>query len=181
MRKTIGNFALLVIVVLALSGCSTLAIEGAQATKAEAIIALNIDEARAGDAEAQYKVGQAHCCSIHEGSGIYNTKTAVAWLCQAARQDYAPAMVMLGKIYSGDVIDGVRLSRRVIQGVAGSSTDIPVALTWFQLAMDRGELDASDQAAGLWDDLSAAEKDRTRAIYAQGLNAPCDWEDVIES
>ncbi len=181
MPKTIGVFALLAIVLATVSGCASLAVEGAQATKSEAIIALNIDEARAGDPEAQYKVGRAHCCSVHEGSGIYNTQTAVAWLCQSARQGYAPAMVMLGKIYSGDVIDGVRLSRRVIQGVAGTSTDIPVALTWFQLAMDRGETDAGDQAAGLWDDLSDAEKDRTRAVYALGLNAPCDWDDVIGS
>lgn len=164
-----------------LSGCATLAIEGANAAGSEAVIALNIDAAREGDAEAQYKVGSAYCCSIHEGSGLYNTQTAVEWLCRSARQDYAPAMVMIGKIYSGDVIDGIQLSRRLLQGVAGTSENIPVALAWLRLAEDRGEKDALEQADGALEKLSEEERARMDEVYAQGLAAPCDWNDVIEA
>ncbi len=162
------------------AGCASVAVEGAQAAKSEVVISRNIDEAKAGDAEAQYKVGNAYCCSVHEGSGLYNTKTSVDWLCRSAKQDYAPAMVKLGKIYSGDVIDGVRLSRRVAQGLAGSSTNLPVAWAWLQLAADRGEDDAEKRASGVWDDLNEDDQAHARQIYEQDLSAPCAWGDVIE-
>ena len=162
-----------------MTGCAVIGIEGAQAVRSEVIIADNIDDARAGDAEAQYKVGEAYCCSIHEGSGVYNTRTSVDWLCKAARQDYSSAMLMLGKIYSGDVIDGVRLTRRVAQGIAGTSTNIPVALAWFKLAKERGEDDADDQSEGLWEGLTDADNALVSEYYSQGLNAPCEWRDVI--
>ncbi len=162
-----------------LTGCAALVVEGAQGTKSEVVILANAKKAEAGDAEAQYKLGVAYCCSLHEGSGIYNTRRSVEWLCKSARQGYSPAMLMLGKIYSGDVIDGVRLSRRVLQGLAGTSTNIPVALAWFQLAKDRGEEDADSQSEGLADDLSDADKALVQKYYAQGLNAPCEWSDVI--
>ncbi len=165
---------------LSAAGCASIAVEGAQATKSEVIISRNIDEAREGDAEAQYKVGNAYCCSVHEGSGLYNTKTSVEWLCRSAKQDYAPAMLKLGKIYSGDVIDGVRLSRRVAQGLAGTSENMLVAWAWLQLAADREEGDAAKRAKKIWDTFDEAEQATAKGIYDEGLNAPCDWSDVIE-
>ena len=164
-----------------LSGCAGTAIEGARVAGSKVVISQNIDAARAGDAEAQYKVGNAYCCSIHEGTGLYNTPTSVEWLCSAARQDYAPAMLKLGKIYSGDVIDGVRLQRRVLQGVAGTSTNLPVALAWLELADERGESGAADLAEEIREDLSEAEQSSASELYGEGLDAPCQWDEVIGS
>ncbi len=161
------------------AGCVAVAVEGAQATKSEVIISKNIEEAKAGDAEAQYKVGNAYCCSVHEGSGLYNTKTSVEWLCRSAKQDYAPAMLQLGKIYSGDVVDGVRLTRRVAQGIAGTSTNLPVAWAWLRLAADREEEDAAERAQKIWDKLDEDGRAAAQQIYDKGLDASCRWDAVI--
>lgn len=162
-----------------LGGCATAAIEGAQVTKSEIIIAQNIDAARAGNPRAQFLVGEAYCCSLHEGSGLYNTQTSVEWLCKAARQSYAPAMFKLGKIYSGDTIDGVRLARRVAAGVAGTSTNLPVAAVWLRLAEMNGESDATDRLADVWEDMSTDDRAAAQQIFNDGLNAPCVWNEVI--
>lgn len=162
-----------------LSGCAAVVVEGAQATKSEVIISQNMEEAEAGVAEAQYKVGNAYCCSVHEGSGLYNTKTSVQWLCRSAKQDYAPAMLKLGKIYSGDVIDGVRVSRRVAQRVAGTSTNMTVAWAWLKLAADREEDNAAERAEKLWEKLDDNQRAEAQKTYEQGLEAPCDWAAVI--
>jgi TPR repeat protein len=163
----------------ALVGCATVAIEGAQATKSETIISQNMKEAQAGSAKAQFTVGEAYCCSLHEGSGIYNTKTSVEWLCKSARQSYAPAMFKLGKIYSGDTIDGVRLARRAAAGVAGTSTNLPVAAAWFKLAEVNGERTATDRLADIWADMSANDRRASEKIFDKGLSAPCLWNEVI--
>lgn len=163
-----------------LGGCATAAIETAQAAKSEVIIQANLEEAGAGDAEAQYKVGKAFCCSLHEGSGLYNTERAVHWLCESARQDYTPAMYELGKIYSGDTVDGIRLARRLAAGVAGSSTNLPVAAAWLQFAKDRGDAEAADMLPDLWSDMSEDDLAAARSIVERGMSeAPCRWGDVI--
>lgn len=160
-------------------GCATAAIEGAQATKSEIIISQNINEARVGNSKAQFTVGEAYCCSLHEGSGIYNTKTSVEWLCKSARQSYSPAMFKLGKIYSGDTIDGIRLARRAAAGVAGTSTNLPVAAAWFKLAEVHGEPNAANRLADIWAELSANDQRASEKIFEKGLSAPCLWNEVI--
>lgn len=175
-------FPLILIALTAmLSGCAGVAVEGAQAAKSEVVIRKNLDEAKAGNAEAQYKVGSAYCCSLHEGSGLYNTPKSVDWLCKSARQGYTPAMHMLGKIYSGDTVDGIRLMRRAAGLFASNSTDLPTAMTWFQLAKDNGEEVPADRIDDVWADMSESEKAEMQALYAKGLNAKCSWEEVIGS
>lgn len=164
--------------VFVLAGCVSVAMEGTQAVKSEVVISQNMDAARAGNAEAQYKVGNAYCCSIHKDNGIYNTETSVEWLCKSARQGYTPAMVKLGKIYSGDMVDGVRLPRRVMQGVVGKSTNLPVAVTWAQLAVQHGDSDAKELVSKLWEDMSSSEKNTANQLIAMEYNAPCQWNQV---
>ncbi len=164
---------------IALAGCASVAVEGAHLTKSEVVISKNIEEAEAGVAEAQYKVGNAYCCSVNEGKGLYNTKTSVEWLCRSAKQNYAPAMLKLGKIYSGDVIDGVRVSRRVAQGIAGTSTNLPVAWAWLQMAADQEEDGAAARASKIWEKLDEAERSLAQEIYDKTLDAPCEWTAVI--
>ena len=162
-----------------LSGCASVAIEGAQATKSEIVISQNIKEAQAGNPKAQFAVGEAYCCSLNEGSGIYNTKISVEWLCKSARQNYAPAMFKLGKIYSGDTIDGVRLARRAAAGVSGTSTNLPVAAAWLKLAELNGERAAASRYTDVWSDMSAADRTNAQKVLERGMNAPCLWNEVI--
>lgn len=89
------------LLLVALAGCAAPILEGANITRDKVIINNNIDAANAGDAEAQYKVGNALCCSLDDDeSGFYDTQKSVAWLCKSAAGGYAPAELKLGKIYS---------------------------------------------------------------------------------
>ena len=139
----------------------------------------NIDAAKRGDALAQYKVGDAYCCSVHEGSGFYNTRVAVRWLCASAQQGHGPAMFKLGKIYSGDVVDGVRLIRRVAHGIAGTSENLTVAYVWLKQAADRGLKEATNRAARVWNDLATTERTMASRLLQDGLKAKCRWDEVI--
>lgn len=160
------------------SGCVAIGVEGLNISKDEIIYQRNIEKAEEGDPVAQYKVGDALCCSLHEGSGFYNTKTSVEWLCRSARQGYAPAMFKVGKILSGDVIDGIRLTRRVVQGVAGTSTNLPVAYGWLRAAAANGEADAQERADKLWIDMS--DEERLASVQDEDAATPeaCTWDEV---
>ncbi|TAD87794.1 MAG: hypothetical protein EAZ99_16340 [Alphaproteobacteria bacterium] len=88
-------------------------------------------------------------------------------------------MFKLGKIYSGDTIDGVRLARRVAVGLAGTSTNLPVAAAWLKLADMNGEREAAARFADVWNDLSTAERASAQTVFERGVNAPCLWNEVI--
>ncbi len=167
--------------VFVISGCAAVAIEGGQAAKSEVVIAQNIKAAENGDPKAQFSVGEAYCCSLNEGSGLFNTRTSVEWLCKAARQNYAPAMFKLGKIYSGDTIDGIRLARRAAAGIAGTSTNFPVAAAWLRMAEANGERAAGARLADVWKDMSAADRAAAQRLFENGLGNQCLWNEVISS
>lgn len=166
------------VVGLLCTGCAAIGVEAVNISKDEVIYQRNIDDAENGDPVAQYKVGDALCCSINEGSAFYNTKKSVTWLCRSARQGHGPAMFKVGKILSGDVIDGVRLARRITQGVVGVSTNLPVAYGWLQAAAESGVPDAKDRADDVWSDMSDEER-LAAAPYQSGATPDaCTWEEV---
>ncbi len=176
--------ALLGVSVLVLSGCAAVVGESAHLTKNKVTINNNIDKAERGDQVAQFKVGNAYCCSVDEKDRtFYSTRKAVGWLCASAAQGYAPAMYKIGKIYSGDVTDGIRLARRLAQGIAGNSENHPVAYAWLVQAAVRGEEeeDAKARASKLWAKMPPTEQAETRMLVNAGLQATCRWEDAILS
>ncbi len=164
---------------LALGGCVGAVSEGANIAKDKAVIASNMDAARAGNAEAQYKVGDAFCCSVTEGEGFYDTPRAVAWLCRAAAQNYGPAAARLGEIYAGDVVSGARVLRRVGQKFAGTSTNQTIAYGWSARAASLGVADARKEADKLWSKMSTVEQADAQAIVSGRKPLPCEWETVI--
>lgn len=168
-----------VVVLLALSGCVGAVAEGANIARDKVVVANNIDAARAGNAEAQYKVGDALCCSLNEGEGFYDTPQSVDWLCQAAAQNHGPAALKLGEIYSGDVISGARVMRRVAQGVAGTSTNRSVAYAWLRRAETLGMTEGREPARNLWRSLSPAERTDSESMVTGGREIPCAWETVV--
>ena len=174
LKRILGTLAL-----LAVTGCVGVVTEGANITRDKILVSNNIDAAHAGNAEAQYKVGKAMCCSLDEGGeGFYNTPQSVAWLCMAAAQNYGPAAFKLGAIYSGDVVDGVRLLRRITQAVAGSSTEPAVAYAWLRRANALGEVDAGKSATAIWADLNANEQAEASAYVTGQKSLPCKWSEV---
>lgn len=164
---------------LALAGCVGAVAEGANITRDKVIVSNNMAAAQAGDAEAQYRVGDALCCSLNEGEGFYDTPQAVDWLCRATAQSHGPAAYKLGAIYAGDVVEGIRVMRRVAQKVAGSSTDRAVAYGWLRRAEALGVGDAREAGTALWAKLNAAERAKAEAMVLGRTPLPCTWNEVI--
>ncbi len=153
--------------------------EGGNIAKDKLTIRNNIVKARRGDPVAQFKVGDAYCCAVNEGNGFYDTRVAVGWLCASASHGYGPAMFKLGKIYSGDVVDGVRLGRRLAQLIAGTSENMSVAYAWLAQAKAHGVAEASNPADKVWKDMSQSERSAARRLVQDGLRATCRWENAI--
>lgn len=162
-----------------LGGCVGAVTEGANIARDKVIFSSNIDAARDGDLEAQYRVGKALCCSLNEGEGLYNTPAAVGWLCKAADRDHGPAALEIGDIYSGNVVSGVRLMRRLAQMAAGSATDRPTSYAWYRRAENLGVTAARERAADLWAEMSAGERRRAEVFVLGDSQLPCRWNDVV--
>lgn len=177
LRRMAGGLA--AIALLALAGCVGAVAEGANITKDKVTVSNNIDAARAGNAEAQFKVGKSLCCSLNEGEGFYNTPQSVGWLCRAAAQRHGPASLKLGEIYSGDTISGARVLRRVAAAAAGSTTNMPVAYAWLRRADFLGVAEARDPANEIWAELTAAERADAEAMATDRKPLPCEWSEVV--
>lgn len=169
------------LVLAALAGCAGAAMEGANMARDEAIHQNNIEAARAGDREAEFRVGSALCCSLGDREGFYDTREAVEWLCRSSAQGYAPASRKLGQIYSGHVVEGVRLLRRVAERVSGRQEDLAVSYAWLRVAGSQGAKEAEEDATELWADLSEADRSKARALLAADQPPPCRWNEVFAS
>jgi len=169
---------------LLLEGCYTPLIEGAQ----EGYDAVRRDSLQAGaasgDAVAQYKLGDTHCC--HGGGpmdkvSVYDNRKATYWYCQAARQGYGPAQMRLAQVYSGHPIHGLHIALRASALVGTAETDRGVALMWASVAANQGVNDAT----ALRDEIvaQATEKERGRAatLLPHWRTAPCQWGEVFSS
>lgn len=163
----------------ALGGCVSAAMEGANIAKDKAVYEKHIDAARAGDAKAEYTVGDSLCCSLGQAKGFYDTRQAVDWLCRSAAQGYAPASRKLGEIYSGDVVHGVRLLRRAAEGVSDRPEDHVVSYAWFWTASQQGSKESSADAAKQWDKLSNADRTEVHSLLSSGKPLPCRWDEVF--
>lgn len=170
-----------VLAVLGLGGCVGAVTEGANIARDKAVVSNNMAAAQRGDAEAQFKVGSALCCSLNEGQGFYNTPQSVSWLCKAAAQNHGPAAQKLGEIYSGDTISGARVMRRVAQLAAGSTTNPAVAYVWMDKAEALGVAAARKPAEDLWASLTPAQRSDAEAMVTGKKATPCEWRDVTGS
>jgi len=163
-----------------LGGCAGVAIEGANIAKDKAEAAANMKDAEAGNAEAQYKVGKSLCCAIDEGGpSFYNTEQAVMWLCRSAAQNYAPAAQRLGEIYSGDLVSGVRVMRRVAEKVADPRKNLPVSYAWLKRAETLGVADAGKQSVKVWERMTPADQAAAAALASGQKPLACEWNQVM--
>jgi len=168
------------LLLMLLPGCAGVALEGANIAKDKAVAEANMKDANAGNAEAQYKVGAALCCSLDEGGpSFYNTEQAVVWLCRSAAQNYAPAARRLGEIYSGDLVAGVRVMRRVAEKVVDPRTNLPVSYAWLQRAQTLGISEAGGQAAKVFERMTPAERATAATLTSGAKPLACEWGEVI--
>lgn len=169
---------LVILCSLLLAGCGAVAVETATVGWDKAQVWINMDEARAGDAEAQYAVGEALCCSGDTATGtLYSTADAMRWFCAAAAQGKTDAMLKLGQIFEGDQIDGLRLMRRAMNAVTDVPRNRAAAYYWYAAAGHAGVAEAARTATDLNAEMTAAEK-ITAANYLSGTTPPCSWADL---
>ena len=168
------------IVAGAVAGCAGMALEGANIAKDKAEAEANMAAAQAGNAEAQYKVGKSLCCAIDEGGpSFYNTEEAVAWLCKSAAQNYAPAALKLGDIYSGNLVSGFRVMRRAAEKVIQPRTNLPVAYAWLHRSSALGNADAAEPAAKVWQKMTPAQQSQATALSSGKAPLACEWNQVM--
>ncbi len=165
---------------LALAGCAGVAVEGASIARDKAEAEMNMAAAESGNAEAQYKVGKSMCCALdNDGPSFYNTQQSVAWLCRSAAQNYGPAALKLAEIYSGDIVSGPRMMRRVAAKVADPRTNLPVSYAWYQRAAALGEVDGGKAAAKIWTQMTPTQQAEAEGLAKGQSPLACEWSQVI--
>lgn len=166
--------ALAVLATTLLPGCVAAGIGGTTyAVKASQRGDLEV-AAKAGDAEAQYELGLSHCCM---GPG-FSTQTATEWLCESARQGYAPAQYELGRIYAGEVSRTPAPGQKVLRAVTAKSDPV-ASYVWFQLAADGGEERAVSRAEDALADLTKVDVMAAEASRANWREMACHYDDVF--
>ena len=177
------KFFLMLIVLLSMCSCVSAVMESGHIAKDNIKRSNNEDAAKKGDKVAQFNMGEAYCCSTEKTGPAYDTIVAVQWLCASAKQGYGPAMYKLGKIYSGDVIDGLRLLRRVTTGLTetmtGSTVSLPVAYAWLKLASTYGVEDAKERLLKVKGEMSPLEIRKGENYLTSGGAIPCKMKEVF--
>ena len=178
MKRIIGLCLTAILIGGMLSGCATAAIQGASRAKDNAVIAGNEDEAAAGDVAAQMKVGDAHCCTIAGSAGVLNNQKATEWYCKAADQGEPRAFYELGRIYSGDLVRGMNGPAKIGALLTEQRENKPLALMWFNLAMEQGYGDAMGEISDLREDMTGPETQQASLLKKNWRDQPCEWNEV---
>ena len=172
-----------IVLALSLTGCFAPLVEGGRQTADYAKRDSLVPKATAGDAQAQYDLGRSYCCVVtgeaSSSASVYDNNKATHWLCQSARQNYGPAQYKLARVYSGDLIEGVRVMKRGAALFSTQKTDPALALMWARLAAGNNVEDAADLAKELEEKVSAADKQRADRFALNWRRAPCEWSDVF--
>lgn len=181
MDKRIGRLAAIftgLALMASLSGCAAAVMQGATRASDNARIMANEDAAARGDVEAQMKMGDSHCCTIAGSAGVFNNQKATEWYCKAAKQGEPRAFYELGRIYSGDLVRGMNAPAKAAAMLTTQRENKPLALMWYNLAVDKGYSDAIGEIGDLRDDMSEPEILQARLAKRDWQNQPCEWNQV---
>ncbi|MFN4353861.1 hypothetical protein [Parvibaculum sp.] len=177
-KRIIGQLAAVFIgfaLMASLSGCAAAAIQGATRASDNARILANEDAAARGDVGAQMKMGDSHCCTIAGSAGVFNNQKATEWYCKAAKQGEPRAFYELGRIYSGDLVRGMNAPAKAAAMLTTQRENKPLALMWFNLAVDKNYPDAIDEIGNLRKEMTEPEILQARLAKQDWQNQPCEW------
>lgn len=165
---------LLLAVAIGLAGCAGAAINSTTyAVKSASRTELQ-PAALSGDADAQYELGKSYCCM---GPG-FDTQIATEWLCAAARQDSAKAMLELGRIYLGDVSRTMTPGQKILRLVSANQAKA-VAHVWLTRASAAGNEKAGEWLGKLSTRMTEDDFRKVQTINEQWPNVPCEYDDVF--
>ncbi len=155
-----------------LSGCVASMMESGHIAVDTATRDQHLQAALAGDPEAQYRVGNAYCCTPRHGvDAFYNNQKATEFLCMAAKQGHAPAAYELGRIHAGERVKGVRILRRIATRIRDDGVaNLEIARYWYQQAAENGSAAAREQLSSF--------KGYEPAQFAAREVAPCTIAEV---
>ncbi len=166
-----------------LAGCFAPVVEGGRQAADYSKRGSLEPKAAAGDAQAQYDLGNTYCCVVTGQSttaaSVYDNDKATYWLCKSAHQNYGPAQLKLARIYSGQLIEGVRLMKRATALFAERKTAPALALMWARLAASNGVEGAAAYRDELQESASTTELERAARLTLEWHDAPCEWSDVF--
>ena len=122
-------------------------------------------QAKEGNAEAQYQVGESYCC----GRGaFYDTDLAIAWYCRAAIQGHSEAQHKLANIYAGD------LSVRSKIRTTGMDFEDPVkAYAWYSVAASHGNSEAMKKKEKWEGKLNSSQREEAEQIIKNWNRQQC--------
>ncbi len=141
----------------------------------------NLRDARHGHKDSQYIVGKSYCCGFDD---MHNTKRAIEWLCQSAKQNYAPAQHLLGEIYTNN-IDGfapgwsVHTSRELDKLGYRGNEHLILGYMWYMLAANWDYENAQEMARDMENELTYADVEKAHNYFQDWQNAPCTWNEVF--
>lgn len=174
LRRNTAASVIMLVGVNFLAGCVAAGIHGTTiAVKASDRPGLQ-EAAKAGDPEAQTKLGISYCC---RGPG-FSTQKATEWLCKAAAQDYAIAQYELGRIYDGATSRTPAPGQKLTQ-IALVKKNKPLSLMWFERAAENNHPKAPDRVADLRGDLDADEIAEAESFLANWRAAPCTYDEAF--
>lgn len=177
MNKVIG-FSFATMAVFLLGGCAAVAVQGATRASDNARIVANESAAEQGDASAQMKLADSHCCTIAGSVGVLNNQKATSWYCKAAAQGEPRAYHELGRIYSGDLVRGLNAPAKAAALFTRQRENLPLALMWFSLAHEAGYGDAAEEISDLREKMSSPEILQASLRMKSWREQPCEWNKV---
>ena len=164
--------------ILAIAICSAGCVGAAVNTTTYAVKSASRDElqpvAESGDADAQYELGKSYCCM---GPG-FDTQTATEWLCKAARQNNAKAMIELGRIYLGDVSRTAAPGQKILRAVSAKEAKA-VAHVWLSRASAAGNENAGERLTKLSEKMTTQDFQKAQAMAEKWPDVPCEYNDVF--
>jgi TPR repeat protein len=176
MMNTPIRLAFLAFITINLSACVGVAINGSTLA-VKSIGRGELEQlAEAGNADAQYELGLAHCCM---GVG-FDTQLATEWLCKAAGQGQRDAMYELGRIYLGEVSRTPAPMQKVRQLATAKESRVH-AWYWLDKAKSLAQPDAARKLRTLERQITEEERLHAAAMMDTPESIACEYDDVFEA
>lgn len=129
-----------------------------------------MEQARAGDTDAQYKIGRSFCCDSEEE---HNVQRATWWYCDAARKNHKDSQFMVGEIYRSDRT--VTMPPEALQAFPQLNDDV-LAYAWLKIADKNGHPEAKAKWQEVKKNLSGAKLREAESMIPFYPQIPCEIE-----
>jgi TPR repeat protein len=136
----------------------------------EAVREAYMEQARAGNTDAQYKIARSFCCDSEEE---HNVQRATWWYCDAARKNHKDSQFMVGEIYRSDRT--VTMPPEALQAFPQLNDDV-LAYAWLKIADKNGHPDAKAKWQEVKKKLSGAKLREAESMIPFYPQIPCEIE-----